>query len=145
MRQIKNFQSVAAKVIAILVLFIPYSMTLGDQDVSLTVQNATPYYLHVIMNGDAFLYIGPRRTASLSLSTDNEITVFAQAFYAPGQGIEGSAQNSFVIGGTVVKGDCSSGTQTCATEPAHSSTSWIITPNLLIEDPPVGSETEVSQ
>jgi hypothetical protein len=121
--------------IAVFLLFVPYTVTFGDEEASLTVYNHTLHFIHVIMNNDSFLYVGPGRSASFT--TEGPVTVYVQAFYAPGQGIEGSAQSSYIIGGTTVVSDCNSGTSTCSTDPTAASASWTITADTLAANPPM--------
>lgn len=128
--------------IAALLLFIPYTVTFGDEESTLTIYNRTVHFIHVIMNNDPYLYVGPGR--SVTFSTEDQTTIYVQAFYAPGQGIEGSAQNNFIIGGTVVVSECNSGTNTCSTDPAFSSASWTLTADSLVADS-LGFNREVAQ
>ena len=126
--------------LVVLLIFVPYTVTFGDEEGTLTVYNQTLHFIHILMNNDPYLYVGPGR--STSFTTDQQTTVYVQAFYAPGQGVEGSAQSSFIIGGTVYKGDCSSGKSTCATDPAFASASWTITTDTLVAEQPSGPGKE---
>jgi hypothetical protein len=137
----KGFTPMRMLRIVTLLIFVPYTVTFGDEEGTLTIYNHTLYFIHVIMNNDPFLYVGPGRSASFSV--DQQTTVYVQAFYAPAQGIEGSAQRTFTIGGTVYKTDCSSGTNTCATDPAFASASWDITPDTLGGTPSLRAEIKV--
>jgi hypothetical protein len=126
-----------------LLIFVPYTVTFGDSEGTLTVYNETLYFIHVIMNNDSYLYVGPGRSSTFA--TDEQTTVHVQVFYAPGQGIEGSAQNNFVIGGNVYKSDCTSGTNTCSTDPEFASASWTITPDTLVAELPSRQLEETAQ
>jgi len=59
-------RSKVISVAVVLIILFPYSISFGSEEVSLTIKNATAYYLHVIMNNESFLYVEPGRTTSFS-------------------------------------------------------------------------------
>ncbi|MDH4071444.1 MAG: hypothetical protein OEV30_13595, partial [Ignavibacteria bacterium] len=108
---------------------------IGSEEVQLTVVNQTSHFIHVIMNGDSYLYVGPRGSAVFEASAETQTSILAVAFYAPAQGIQGRASEHFVLGGEVLTTDCHYGRgSSCATQPTFPSVSWAVTPELLAQD-----------
>ena len=42
-----------------LILLCPFTFTFGDDNAVLTIMNLTSHYLHIIINGDSYLYVFP--------------------------------------------------------------------------------------
>ena len=128
-------RSKSATLILIFLILLPYSVSIGSEEVRLTVANHTGHFLHVTMNGDPYLYLRPGGSVVFETSTDNQMHIVAVAFYAPAQGIQGRVTEQFTIGGEVLVADCTSGGgNNCATEPAFPSVTWTVTPEMLVED-----------
>ena len=130
------------------VALLPFSLSFGaDDEVQLTVINNTFYYLHVILNGEPNLYIAPGRSTTLTTPVNVPTTISATAFYAPGQGVRGSATESFTIGGEVYTTDCSGSgghSSGCTKEPLNPSTSWTVTADMLVDSTAVRAGGEVT-
>jgi len=123
--------------IILFILLSPMTVSIGADEVSVTVINKTDYYLHVIINGNPYLYVSPEGFALYQSEGPLHTTV--KAFYSPGQGVSGSATESFdlrVGGGghscyQDTKGECR-----CSSEPSYgpSAEVWEVTPDLLRND-----------
>lgn len=92
-----------------------FALAIGDPGVSLTVTNMTPHVVTVVVADRTFPGIAPGAEATYGSS--DSTTVSATVSYAPGQGVEGSAQRSFHLSayhpasssGTSVYFACSTG------------------------------------
>lgn len=119
-----------------LVFMLPLSVSFGDDKASLQVINRTAYFVHLIVNGEAILYIGPGNTAT----RDSETSTFdVKAFYAPGQGVSGRADRVLeapYYPGSVGCEESSRGGCECVTNPSdYGSVTWEITHDTLTVDP----------
>jgi hypothetical protein len=119
----RSMKANAAAVFIILILLFPFTVSFGDAKAVVTVQNRTPYYLHVIMNDKPYLYVRPFGEARQESGH-----VLVHVFYSPGQGISGSASKTIdavrVVGGSYESTGfgCGSGPTT------HSGpTTWAVT------------------
>jgi len=83
----------AATVVLLLAFFVDVS-TGGDVG-RLTVVNDTEHYVHVIVDGDPFLYVPPG--AGAVFEKEGYSRVVAKVFYSPGQDISGSAERTFTV------------------------------------------------
>jgi hypothetical protein len=81
--------------IAVLLLALAVNVTVGGDIARLTIANQTDHFLHIIVDGEPFLYVSPG--AGATFEKEGYSTVIAKAFYAPGQGVSGKAERSFVI------------------------------------------------
>jgi hypothetical protein len=124
-------RSKAAAPFIILIILLPYTVSFGDEDASMTVVNETTHYIHVIMN-NAFLYIAPNRSARFV--TDGPASVLVEVFYSPGQGISGRAADSFLIGRSTRESTCRSNSCETVNVP-EGPVSWEVTPDMLQETP----------
>lgn len=92
-----------------------FALAIGDPGVSLTVTNMTPHVVTVVVADKTFPRIAPGGEATYR--SGDSATVSAVVSYAPGQGVEGSAQRSFHLApyhpatssGTSVYFACSTG------------------------------------
>lgn len=114
----------------IIVILLPYTVSFGNEDASMTVVNGTTHYIHAIMNNKPFLYIAPNRSAKLV--TEGPASVVVEVFYSPGQGISGRATDSFLIGRSTKESTCNSNTCETINVP-EGPVSWEITPDILQE------------
>ncbi len=107
------------------------SVTFGSDRSSLTVYNKTGRFLHVIIQGKSFLYISPG--ASARYETEGAATVAVTAFYAPGQGVVGSASRSFrIYPWRPESTGCDWTTTTCTTRPSSGGPAlWEVAPDTL--------------
>ena len=60
----------------------------GSGESKVTVANMTDHYLHIVIEGNSFLYVAPRRSVTYVTGATPE--VYIEVFYAPGQQIQGS-------------------------------------------------------
>ena len=88
-------KSAARMAALLLLLLVAVDISIGADIARLTVINETEHYVHIIVDGDPFLYVSPGSGATFE--KEGYSTVVAKVFYAPGQGIEGSVERSFVI------------------------------------------------
>ena len=128
----QSARSRALVLFTIIAILLPYTVSLGDEEASMTVVNGTTHYIHVIMNNKPFLYIAPNRSARHV--TDGPTNVIVEVFYSPGQGISGRATDTFLIGHSTKESTCT-GSSTCATRVREGPVSWEITPDMLQETP----------
>jgi len=122
-----------ATALTMAIVLWPYAISFSDQEMNFTLINQTPYYLHVTINNDSHLYIGPGRVVTEPVSGYG--TVIAEVTYSPGQVISGTATKTF----QPVRHDVTTGTNTCTdsgsncqSSTSSSSTidpiSWTVTP-----------------
>lgn len=81
--------------IAVLLLALVVNITVGGDIARLTIANQTDHFLHVIVDGEPFLYVSPG--AGATFEREGYSTVIAKVFYAPGQGVSGTAERTFAI------------------------------------------------
>jgi hypothetical protein len=115
----------------IVFLLAGLSVSLGSDKASLTVFNRTNLFLHVVIQGRSFLYIAPGGSAQYE--TDGPASITVKAFYAPGQGVNGSANRSFRIYPWKPESTgCSWETGSCVTSPASGGPQmWEVTADTL--------------
>jgi len=65
-----------------------YVISYEGNDVTVTISNGTLYYLHIMIDNQPFLYVGPGGNA---FKTTQRSTAHVEAVYAPGQGKSGRA------------------------------------------------------
>ena len=82
------------------------AVAIGGEPASLSVANQTPHVLHVVVAEKTFPSVAPGARATYVAS--GPATVAVTASYAPGQGVEGTAQRSFHL--TPGPGGSASGT-----------------------------------
>lgn len=119
-----------------LVLLCPFTFTFGDDNAVLTIMNLTGYHLHIIVNGDPYLFISSG--ASVTVESEGPTDFVVNAFYAPAQGIKGSATRSIHVAPyRAATSGCdysSSGGCECSTNPATGgAVLWEITPDTLTD------------
>lgn len=85
----------AGSLAALVLLCACFAIAIGDETVSLTVSNLTPHVVTVVVADRTFPRIAPGADATYRAS--GAATVTAKVSYAPGEGIEGSAQRSFLL------------------------------------------------
>ena len=115
----------------LLILLAPLTISYSDETVTLTVNNQTDHYLHVIIDNDPYLYIKPGH--NLVYESDKYVELDIKAFYSPGQGISGSVDTVIAIkpytaSSTGCEDNSSSGGGCeCSTTPASGgSKSWSV-------------------
>ncbi len=130
----------AARIVWVIpvILMIPWTVSIGDEDVSLSVVNDTRYYLHVIMNDEPYLYVPSNGSAMYKSEGPTHVQV--QVFYSPGQGVSGSATRSIRLSvegsGTTCYEDSRGGCH-CASEPVYGqSIVWHVRPDTLTTEGP---------
>ena len=64
------------------------TVSLADENSNLTVVNKTTRYIHVIVDGEPYLYVAPER--AVIHQAPATATMLVTAFYSPGQGLTGS-------------------------------------------------------
>lgn len=72
-----------------------FAVAIGDETASLIVTNVTPHVVDVVVADQTFPHLAPGARATYQSS--GPATVKAKVTYAAGQGIEGSAERSFLI------------------------------------------------
>ena len=117
-------------------IILPWTISVGDEEVSVSVVNETRHYLHVIMNEKPYLYVPAN--GSVMYRSEGPTHVMIRVFYSPGQGVSGSATQSVdlsVVGkGTSCNEDSRGGCH-CASEPVYGqSLVWHVVPGLLTAD-----------
>jgi hypothetical protein len=97
----------------------------------LTVINDTGYFIHVIVDGEPFLYVSPG--AGAIFEKEGYSTVVAKAFYSPGQDISGEAVRSFSIAPyEPYSTGCDWSNLECTSTPESGGPlSWTVTPDTL--------------
>ena len=138
-------KSTFAAVLIILIILVPYTVSLGDQLSSLTVLNQTSGYIHAIIESQPFLYIAPNESVKFETESRRDIRVNVQVFYSPGQDISGQATNSFTLGGSRIdESGCGGGSGSgysgggcgpITSPPPVLHTSWKISPEVLAQGP----------
>lgn len=117
-------------------LIFPWTISVGDEEVSFSVVNETRHYLHVIMNDAPYLYVPAK--GSVVYRSDGPTHVMIRVFYSPGQGVSGSATKSVnlsVVGRGSSCHEDSKGGCHCASEPVYGeSLVWHVVPDSLTED-----------
>lgn len=78
-----------------LMIIIPITISYGLDSASLRVINSTDYFLHVIIDGNPYLYISPQ--GSVSYNAEGKTSFHVQAYYSPGQEISGTADSTLDI------------------------------------------------
>jgi hypothetical protein len=82
-------------VASVLLLLLPYALSIGDEEATVFVSNSTAYYIHVFVSGQPFLYVSPR--GSIQTQVGAPTTVVLEAVYSPGQGISGRAMDTDTV------------------------------------------------
>ena len=82
-------------IVAILLVLLPYSLSFGDDQTTFTLINNTPYFLHAVINGKAYLYIAPYGNVVSDINAYSGAT--ATVTYSPGQNIKGKATREFTV------------------------------------------------
>ncbi len=122
---------------ALLLLALIVNVTVGGDVGRLTVINETEHYVHVIVDGDPFLYVPPG--AGAIFEKEGYSTVVASVFYSPGQGVSGSAKREFVISPYEPSSTgCDWSTLECTTSPTTGGArSWEVTADTLVAAPDI--------
>jgi len=125
----------AGPIVAIALLCALFAVAAGDEAVRLTVANATPHLLDVVVAGKTFPRVAPGGHAVYESS--GAATVAVKVAYASGQGITGSAERSFAIApahpatyGSYVYWGCQMG-GTLTSPASGGPTTWSVTPDTL--------------
>ena len=126
------------RLLLVLLLLLPYTASYSESSGRLSVSNETGKYLHVIVNGVPYLYVGPGGTVSVPSDAGSQVVY---AFYAPGQEITGSADTVLAIYRIEsMVGGCnsqSSNTCSCSSAPesqnsvSYTSAKWTVKPETL--------------
>ena len=118
-----------------LLLALIVNVTVGGDVGRLTVINATEHYVHVIVDGDPFLYVSPG--AGAIFEKEGYSTVGASGCYSPGPGVSGSAQRVGVISPSEpTSTGCDWSTRECTTSPqTGGARSWEVTADTLMVAP----------
>lgn len=119
----------AATVVLLLAFFVDVSS--GGDVGRLTVVNDTEYYVHVIVDGDPFLYVPPG--AGAVFEKEGYSRVVAKVFYSPGQGVSGSAERTFTVSPyDPASTGCEWNNMECtSTPPSGGPLSWEVTADTL--------------
>lgn len=121
---------------AIVLLCASFAVAIGDESASLTVSNQTPHVVTIVVADKTFPDVAPGTRATYQAS--GPATVNAKVSYAPGQGVQGSAERSFHLSsvhaeatsGTTVYFACRTGSM--ITSPAGGGpVSWSVTADTL--------------
>jgi hypothetical protein len=106
-----------------IILLAPLTISYSDESVTLTVNNKTGHYLHIIIDDDPYLYVQPEN--NIIYESDKYVELDIKAFYSPGQGISGSIDTVISIKpykaestGCSDNNNSSSGGCECSTTPA---------------------------
>ena len=118
--------------VALLLLALVVDVTVGGDVGRLTVINGTDHYVHVIVDGEPFLYVSPG--AGAIFEKEGYSTVIAKVFYSPGQGVSGHAERNFVISPYEPSSTgCDWTTLECSTSPSTGGArSWEVTADTLV-------------
>lgn len=117
-------------------MLLPGMIVPGSDEVHVQVSNQTLHYLHVIINNQSFLYVPPGR--SVSLDPEGQHLAVMAAFYAPGQGVTGQAEQTVEIPDYVASVDCGNGGLVCDEAPGATAGNpfvWSITPDMMLDQP----------
>ena len=81
----------------LLLLFLAnlVTVTMASEESTLTVANRTEHYLHIIIDGEAYLYVAPEY--SVVHATPPKTTMLVSALYSPGQEIRGSVLDTVSV------------------------------------------------
>lgn len=120
--------------VAVLFFILPLNVTYGDEDrATIQIINATEHYLHVIINGQSFLYIAPRNRVFHDSEETSKFDV--RVLYAPGQGVTGNVDRTLEAPYRPASTGCeetSSGGCECVTNPPdYGSVIWEVTADTL--------------
>ena len=78
-----------------IILLLPLTITFSDENVTLTVNNNTGFYLHIIIDGEPYLYV--KTGNNIIYESDKYVQLDIKAIYSPGQGVSGSADTMIAI------------------------------------------------
>ena len=123
-------------------LILPLTITFGEDEAKMTVVNKTGHFLHVIMNGDAFLYVAPERSVTYAAESGSDLHMLVDVFYSPGQEVSEETQRSFVVRPAQrASSGCdwdSDGGWDCSSSPAIGGLMvWEVTHDTLLTEPEV--------
>jgi hypothetical protein len=121
--------------IIFILIMIPLTVGYGDEEeASITVVNKTEHFLHIIVDGDPYLYVTPDMGITHSTSPKGEFSV--TALYSPGQGITGKIYRTVPVSYQAASSGCgysSSGGCECVTNPPSAgSTLYEITADTML-------------
>lgn len=132
---ISGVRSVLKKIsfpLVFLMIMIPITISYGLDNASLRVTNSTDNFIHVLIDGNPYLYISPN--GSITYNAEGKTSFHVQAYYSPGQGVSGSADSTLSIEINPPKTGCSETSDSrgggceCTTEPGSlSDAEWDIT------------------
>jgi hypothetical protein len=80
---------------AILLLCAAFAVAIGDETAKLTVMNRTPNVLTIVIADRTWKSVAAG--SGVTYAASDSASVQVRVAYAPGQGVEGSAQRSFVL------------------------------------------------
>jgi hypothetical protein len=113
-----------------LLLTFSFGISVGDEKARLTIINLTDHYLHAIVDGHPHLYISPGSSATHEADGASEF--FVNVFYAPGQNMSGSREETVFVAPYNPGGwGCNSNLQCTNTAPMGGHRSWEVAPDSL--------------
>jgi len=96
-------------VLAVFIVLKPYAVSFGDDGANFTLVNATPLFLHAVINDESITYIPPG--VAITRQTNSSYSVTAEVAYSPGQGKTGSAFRTFQTSVHVTQSESTSTSQ----------------------------------
>jgi len=128
-------KSIFSKLFILLLLLLMFNLitlSIGDEESSITVVNKTLHYLHIMIGGTPFTYIAPDKAVTKTSKPVSEMQVYA--LYSPGQGIKGTVAIMAPVPyqGASQGCTCTDGDPECSyTPPVGGSARLEITPEML--------------
>lgn len=121
--------------IALVLFLLSMPLSFGDKDTGqLEVINRTEHFLHLIIDGDPYLYVAP--TQSIVHEAKHDYSFFVTAFYSPGQGVTARIERELTVPYTPSEWGCTSeGCQCTPTEPEYGSGLWRINADTMTVTP----------
>jgi hypothetical protein len=133
----KRRLSVRYSMLAAILLLMSITISFGDEDTgSLTVINQTEKFLHIIVDGDPYLYIAPGNRVTHEAEGEYEFSV--TAFYSPGQGIAARIDRELRVPYSRTGGcdySLAGGCECNPVESEYGSGTWKITADTMLVSP----------
>jgi len=115
-------------------MLLPLAISYSDDTGHLFIVNETAHYLHLIVEGQPYLYVAPGREIVHEFEPQSQL--FARVFYSPGQNMTGDITRTLEVPYAPSETGCaysSSGGWDCSTTPSRSGDfPWKITPDTML-------------
>ncbi len=128
--------------LALIIMLLSMTISFSEEDKSqLTVINRTPLFLHVIIDGNPYLYISPER--GVTHESNAKPTFSVTVLYSPGQSATGRISRTVRVPYSSGDWGCTYGSGGCdctSTGPEAGSAIWEITADTMrVSLPPAAS------